>query len=242
MPGGWAWAWALKTTFRRLWVSATESLAPVTDAELAAMCDGQLIKLVVVGLGNYGSLASRHSVGMAAVRHIAAARGGSWKSARREWKANVCLLPEVGLALVEPRLFMNDNGRSVARALKMLKLSPSELVLLHDDLDAALGKVRIKEGGSASGHKGVQSTIQHVNTQVSASMMASKPASLAPSQNKCSLLTTPKNNNCRNFGAYGLESAGLRTAPTCLLSCWRTSCPTRPGKSKSKCSTKWRTS
>jgi PTH1 family peptidyl-tRNA hydrolase len=118
-------------------------------------------KLLVVGLGNWGSIRSRHSVGAAVVRRLAESRGLQWRRAKDAQVAS-----DGELVLVEPRLFMNVNGKCLTPSLLRDELGlPSlrdalpRLVLVQDDLERAVGKLSVKEGGSAGGHNGVRSVI-----------------------------------------------------------------------------------
>ncbi|KFP70811.1 putative peptidyl-tRNA hydrolase, partial [Acanthisitta chloris] len=70
----------------------------------------------------------------------------------------------VELVLLKPRRLMNLNGLSVASAAKTYNLGPKDVYLVHDDLDKALGKVAIKQGGSARGHNGVRSCISALHS------------------------------------------------------------------------------
>ena len=59
--------------------------------------------------------------------------------------------------LLEPQTFMNESGRSVAEAARFIKLPPADIVILHDEIDLAPGKVRVKLGGGTAGHNGLRS-------------------------------------------------------------------------------------
>ncbi|NWT12817.1 PTH hydrolase, partial [Vireo altiloquus] len=121
----------------------------------------------VAGLGNYGLWGTRHSVGMEVLDRLAleleVAKG--WRMDKR-CCADVALAIADGLQLVllKPRRFMNLNGLSIASAAEIYKLGPEDIYLVHDDLDKALGKMAIKLGGSARGHKGVQSCISALHS------------------------------------------------------------------------------
>ncbi len=112
-----------------------------------------------VGLGNPGMqyARNRHNVGFMAVDAIARRwRAPAW---RRKFRGNVS---EVGLdgervLLLEPLTFMNESGRSVAEAARFYRLPPDRIVVFHDELDLAPGKVRVKAGGGTAGHNGLRS-------------------------------------------------------------------------------------
>lgn len=119
----------------------------------------------VVGLGNPGPeyRNTRHNVGQRVVDLLARAlhkrptREGTALVARAEWQGEP-------LYLVKPLAFMNASGLPVARVAARLGLSPAELILAYDDIDLALGIVRVRMKGSHGGHKGVRSIIEALGT------------------------------------------------------------------------------
>ena len=123
---------------------------------------------LVVGLGNPGPkyLATRHNVGFMAAERLAAEGGAGF---RQQSKLHG-LLAEVGegerrLRLLMPQTFMNDSGRSIRAALDWFGLQPTELLVLVDDMDLPLGRLRLRASGSAGGHNGLRSTISHLGTE-----------------------------------------------------------------------------
>jgi PTH1 family peptidyl-tRNA hydrolase len=123
---------------------------------------------LVVGLGNPGVkyLDTRHNVGFMAVERIAAERGGTF---RQQAKLHG-LLADVGqgasrLRVLMPQTFMNDSGRSIRAALDWFDLQPADLLVLVDDMDLPLGRLRLRASGSAGGHNGLRSAISHLGTQ-----------------------------------------------------------------------------
>lgn len=123
---------------------------------------------LVVGLGNPGQkyAGTRHNVGFMALERLARADGSSW---RQQAKLHG-LLADVGqgaqrLRLLMPQTFMNDSGRAIRAALDWFSLEPGQLLVVVDDMDLPLGKLRLRAGGSAGGHNGLRSTIQHLGTQ-----------------------------------------------------------------------------
>lgn len=123
---------------------------------------------LVIGLGNPGSkyAGTRHNVGFMALERLAAAAGNGFRNQARLQG----LLAEVGngdqrLRLLMPQTFMNDSGRSIRAALDWFGLQPQELLVVVDDMDLPLGKLRLRASGSAGGHNGLRSTISHLGTQ-----------------------------------------------------------------------------
>ena len=123
---------------------------------------------LLVGLGNPGDkyVGTRHNVGFMALERLAAEAGSSF---RQQSKLHG-LLAEVGqgaarLRLLMPQTFMNDSGRSIRAALDWFSLEPAQLLVLVDDMDLPLGRLRLRASGSAGGHNGLRSTISHLGTQ-----------------------------------------------------------------------------
>jgi PTH1 family peptidyl-tRNA hydrolase len=123
---------------------------------------------LVVGLGNPGAqyADTRHNVGFMALERLAAAAGTTF----RQQSKLQGLLAEVGqgtsrLRFLMPQTFMNESGRSIRAALDWFDLAPSQLLVVVDDMDLPLGKLRLRASGSAGGHNGLRSTISHLGTQ-----------------------------------------------------------------------------
>jgi len=123
---------------------------------------------IVAGLGNPGAQYANtpHSVGFEAVDALAAAAGVQWEE-KRQFK---CLMAKVTIAgqsvlLVKPQTFMNLSGESVAPVVKYHNATPADLVVVHDDIDLPLGRLRVRMGGSCGGHNGVRNIIERLGTQ-----------------------------------------------------------------------------
>ncbi|MCS7206994.1 MAG: aminoacyl-tRNA hydrolase [Dehalococcoidia bacterium] len=125
-------------------------------------------RLVVVGLGNPGPqyAATRHNIGRRCVESVARRLGIAW---RRELPSAFLARgqsPGGDLVLVRPRTYMNQSGRAVAQVVRLFALDPSrELVVVCDDMDLPLGKLRLRLKGSAGGHKGLASVIMAVGSE-----------------------------------------------------------------------------
>lgn len=119
---------------------------------------------LIVGLGNPGAqyAQNRHNIGFMAVDRIAEDHGfGPWKSRFRGLVAEGRLAGDNAL-LLKPQTFMNLSGESVGEAMRYLKLEPADVIVLHDELDLAPGKLRLKQGGGHAGHNGLRSLHQHI--------------------------------------------------------------------------------
>jgi len=121
--------------------------------------------LLVVGLGNPGSeyAENRHNVGFMAVDAIASVHGFS---AFRKSKFHGALAEgSIGtekVLLLKPDTYMNESGRAVQAVMAFYKIKPEDVVVFHDELDLAAGKVRFKRGGGHAGHNGLRSIHAHV--------------------------------------------------------------------------------
>jgi len=112
-----------------------------------------------VGLGNPGPrhARNRHNLGFMAIDAIAARwRAEAW---RRRFRGEIAEADLDGrrTLLMKPGTFMNESGRAVAEAVRFYKLPLERLVVFHDELDLAPGKVRVKLGGGTAGHNGLRS-------------------------------------------------------------------------------------
>jgi len=87
--------------------------------------------------------------------------------ARRQGGALVAIAPfdSTRVVLAKPQTYMNLSGRAVRQLLKWYELDPAALLVVFDDMDLPLGKVRVRERGGAGGHRGIESIIQHLGTQ-----------------------------------------------------------------------------
>lgn len=115
---------------------------------------------LVVGLGNPGAeyAATRHNVGWMALDQLA-----ETLEPVRGIKARVAVID--GVAYAKPTTFMNTSGEGVGPLAAMLGVPPERVVVIHDELDLPVGKVRIKLGGNENGHNGLKSITEHIGTR-----------------------------------------------------------------------------
>jgi PTH1 family peptidyl-tRNA hydrolase len=119
---------------------------------------------LIVGLGNPGSsyAGNRHNIGFMVVDAIAKRHGlGPW---RRRFQGVAAEGPLAGerVLLLLPGTYMNESGRAVAEAANFYKLGLPDIAVVHDEIDLAPGKVRVKTGGGNAGHNGLRSISSHV--------------------------------------------------------------------------------
>ncbi|MCX6875433.1 MAG: aminoacyl-tRNA hydrolase [Verrucomicrobia bacterium] len=121
---------------------------------------------IIVGLGNPGRQyeATRHNVGFMVLDRLAAAAGVTFQSVPR-WQSHLAKLPGSGTLLLKPQTFMNLSGRAVQQVLAYYKCPPAQILVVHDDAALPLGTLRFREKGSAGGHNGIKSILQHLGTE-----------------------------------------------------------------------------
>ena len=116
----------------------------------------------IVGLGNPGAeyAGTRHNVGFEVVDELARRWGiklKSWKSA-----ASMAVATERDALVAEPSTFMNLSGEAVQKITAFHQIEPSDLLVVVDDVNLPLGRLRMRTMGSAGGHNGLKSVIQHI--------------------------------------------------------------------------------
>lgn len=122
---------------------------------------------LIVGLGNPGGqyARNRHNIGFLAVDAIADAHGFSpWRGKFQGLVSEGRLGAEKAM-LLKPETFMNLSGDSVRAAMTFYKLVPADVIVLHDELDLAPGKLRFKTGGGHAGHNGLRSIDAHIGAE-----------------------------------------------------------------------------
>lgn len=121
---------------------------------------------LVVGLGNPGPAyaKTRHNVGFQVLDLLAERHGGSFKRGRANSHTAEIRLGGRRVVLAKPQTWMNLSGEAVQPLLQWYKLPPERLIVVYDDSDLPLGRIRIREQGSAGGHNGVKSVIQRLCT------------------------------------------------------------------------------
>ena len=156
---------------------AARPLATMLGAWSAALAAGLFVPsqmnpdasdLLVVGLGNPGPdyARSRHNVGWTCLEELA--RRLAVKLDRKRWQARVGAGPRPEgsgrVWLLMPQTFMNLSGEAVRKAVRDLRLDPSALWVVYDEIDLPLCRLRIRVGGRSAGHNGVRSIIAALGT------------------------------------------------------------------------------
>ncbi|ORI27092.1 aminoacyl-tRNA hydrolase [Rhodococcus sp. 1168] len=123
---------------------------------------------LIVGLGNPGSQyeATRHNVGFM-VADVLAARIGAKFSSHKKSNSEViqARLSDRPVVVAKPRTFMNLSGQPVAALARFFSVDPSNIVIVHDELDIEFGSIRLKLGGGEGGHNGLRSISQQLGTK-----------------------------------------------------------------------------
>lgn len=121
---------------------------------------------LIVGLGNPGSayVGTRHNLGFLVCDRLATLGNGRWRPARFRAEVWTGQLDGLAVALLKPQTFVNESGPAVQAALRMFGLEASGLVVVHDDLDLAFARIRVRPGGGSGGHNGMRSIIRTLGT------------------------------------------------------------------------------
>lgn len=119
---------------------------------------------LIAGLGNPGPKheRQRHNIGFMAADEIIRRYDLPLRQSRHHSYVAEGTIAGEKIVLLKPKTYMNDSGRAVGSALRFLKLKPREVIVIHDELDLAPGKVRVKTGGGHAGHNGIRSIASHI--------------------------------------------------------------------------------
>lgn len=119
---------------------------------------------LLVGLGNPGRryACTRHNVGFLLLDRIAEARSIRISDDRCESLVGRGEWEREPLVLAKPQTWMNNSGLAVVALLRRFRVRGADLVVVYDDMDLPFGRLRIRSGGSAGGHRGLESILQHV--------------------------------------------------------------------------------
>lgn len=123
--------------------------------------------LLAVGLGNPGTdyAGTRHNVGAEVVQVLAQRHGGTLRKAKERAVADEVRLGDRRLALAIPQTYMNLSGEAVAPLARRYGISdPHRLVIVHDELDLPVGRLKVKVGGGLAGNNGLKSIKAHLHT------------------------------------------------------------------------------
>ncbi|MFC1971153.1 aminoacyl-tRNA hydrolase [Chloroflexota bacterium] len=122
---------------------------------------------LIAGLGNPGFLyaRNRHNIGFMCISHFARVEGINFDKKQGYARTGLGWIAGNKVVLARPQTYMNSSGESVSRLVKKFNVNPADLIVIHDDLDLPLGRIRIRYGGSSGGHKGIDSIIAHLGSR-----------------------------------------------------------------------------
>ena len=122
---------------------------------------------LIIGLGNPGSIyaGNRHNIGFRCINHLARLHSISMKGHQCQSQVGSGKIAGVEVLLAKPKTFVNLSGEAVGRLMRKYKIQVNDLIVICDDLDLPLGRLRLRPGGSAGGHKGINSIISALGSK-----------------------------------------------------------------------------
>jgi len=121
---------------------------------------------IIAGLGNPGSeyTNNRHNIGFICLNNLAKFNRITLDKKQSKARIGTGNISSEEVILAKPQTYMNASGQSIALLIQRYPILPSDLIVIHDDLDLPFGKIRIRFGGSAGGHNGIKSIIACLGT------------------------------------------------------------------------------
>ena len=122
---------------------------------------------LIVGLGNPGAkyANTKHNVGFMTLDQYADAKNVSLLNEKFNGLYVKTRINGEHVILLKPLTYMNESGQAVGEYARFFKIAPADILIIQDDMDLPLAKMRIRESGSAGGHNGIKSVIAHLGTQ-----------------------------------------------------------------------------
>lgn len=122
---------------------------------------------LIIGLGNPGKAyeQTRHNIGFKVIDYLAMKWNAPLTQSKFKGMYSVIHRPEGKVMLLKPLTFMNLSGESVGALMDYYDIAVEDIVVIYDDLDLPTGQLRLRQKGSAGGHNGIKSLIQHLGTQ-----------------------------------------------------------------------------
>ena len=122
---------------------------------------------IIIGLGNPGRgyASNRHNIGFICLNHFARTQGIRFDKKQGKARIGTGEVADNKVVLARPQTYMNRSGQAVSRLVKKFKVDPDSLLVIHDDLDLPLGKIRLRQGGGSAGHKGIESITTELGSQ-----------------------------------------------------------------------------
>ncbi len=122
------------------------------------------IEYIIVGLGNPGEkyARTRHNAGFLAIDYLSQKYSADVKQLKFKSLIGDVKIGSHRALLMKPQTFMNNSGEAVGEAAKFYKIAPENIIVIVDDIYQAPGRMRIRKNGSAGGHNGLKSIIEHL--------------------------------------------------------------------------------
>ncbi|MBN2240262.1 MAG: aminoacyl-tRNA hydrolase [Dehalococcoidales bacterium] len=122
---------------------------------------------LIAGLGNPGRKyeRTRHNLGFLSVNHLANRYKIKLNKSQGKARTGTGVIEGEQVMLARPQTFMNLSGQSVSLLLNKLHITPEDLIVIHDDLDLPVGRIRVKFGGGSGGHKGIESIFSEIHNR-----------------------------------------------------------------------------
>jgi len=122
---------------------------------------------IIIGLGNPGRgyANNRHNIGFMCLNHFAKMQGIRFDKKRGKARIGTGEVAGGKVVLARPQTYMNRSGEPVGYLIKRFGVNFNDLLVIHDDLDLPLGKIRIRQGGGSGGHKGIKSIVACLGSQ-----------------------------------------------------------------------------
>ena len=135
-------------------------------ADKKSASENMPITHIVVGLGNPGDKykITRHNAGFLALDHISEKCGATIDRSKHKALVGEATIGGKRVLLMKPQTFMNLSGEAVASAASFYKIAPENVIVIFDDISLDVGRLRVRRDGSAGGHNGIKSIIEHLGT------------------------------------------------------------------------------
>ena len=129
--------------------------------------EGYILMKIIAGLGNPGQKydKTKHNTGFMTMDHYLDEKDLSLNKDKFEGHWTKQKINGEDVILLEPQTYMNESGRSVSQVANFFKVDPEDILIIQDDMDMPIGKIRIRANGKSGGHNGIKSIIRDLGTE-----------------------------------------------------------------------------
>lgn len=129
--------------------------------------EGYILMKIIAGLGNPGQKydKTKHNTGFMTMDHYLDEKGLSLDKDKFEGLWTKQKINGEDVILLEPQTYMNESGRSVSQVANFFKVDPEDILIIQDDMDMPIGKIRIRANGKSGGHNGIKSIVRDLGTE-----------------------------------------------------------------------------